>query len=246
VIGYSPDDMTVPWNTTPQFFRTLSMYDAYVTTKSYGVTELTALGARKVVFSPNGFDPLLHRPCSDAQGNHPPRDIDIGFIGAYEAERARSILSLCNAGLRVSVYGSGWEHLRSRLPGFLTVNSSVMGPMYAQSLCRFRIALGFLRKINRDLQTTRSVEIPACGVFMLAERSEEHRGLFREGLEADYFGSDEELITKARYYLQEPVVRERIAAAGRERAVNGRYSYAWRLVDVLRELQIEPPHLPAE
>ena len=68
---------------------------------------------------------------------------------------------------------------------------------------------------------------------MLAERTDEHLALFEEGIEAEYFDSNEELLDKVRYYLSHEDERKRIAAAGRERCVRSGYSNEDRLSKML-------------
>jgi spore maturation protein CgeB len=85
----------------------------------------------------------------------------------------------------------------------------------------------------RDETTTRTYEIPACGGFMLHERSPELQGLFEEDKEVACFASGRELAEKIEYYLAHPEERKAIAAAGHARCVPA-YSYDHRVAQILR------------
>ena len=225
IVGYSPDDMMNPGNQSREFLDGLPLYDLYFTTKSYNVGELKDLGCPRVEFVANAFDSHLHRPVDVPEPERRTLGGPVGFIGNPEEDRARSISLLSRQGVPVKVWGSGWEEWRQRLGGRFEVGGEgQFGEAYVRVICSFDINLAFLRKVNRDLQTTRSIEIPACGAFMLAERTEEHLGLFEEGKEAEFFADDEELLRKVRYYLDHPDERKAIAAAGRERCLRDGYS----------------------
>jgi spore maturation protein CgeB len=161
----------------------------------------------------------------------------VGFIGAYERERAESILFLAKNGVSIRVWGQGWNKKNYLShPNIKIENMPLWGEDYAKAICSFGINLNFLRRVNRDLQTTRSIEIPACGGFMLAERTDEHLRLFDEGKEAEFFDSDEELLDKVRYYLAHEDELRLIARAGRERCLKGGYSYQERMGKLFLQL----------
>jgi hypothetical protein len=222
LIHYSPDDMFNPANQTARYLAGIGEYDLHVTTKSYNVAELRAAGARDVLFVDNAFDPAAHRPMVLTAQEQARFASGAGFIGAAEPDRERQMRILAGAGVPVSVWGSGWKQ-RMGGPALDLRGGDLLGDDYARAICATRVNLGFLRKVNRDLQTTRSVEIPACGGFLLAERTEEHLRLFREGVEAEFFSSPDELVRKARHYLGHEDERARIARAGRERCLRDGY-----------------------
>lgn len=222
VVGYSPDDMSGPHNQTARFLSSLAYYDVYFTTKTYGVTELKALGCKDVRFVGNGYDPDTHRPCQIAEEDKLLLGGGVGFIGDYERERADSIRFLADNGVNLRVWGPNWHKMPPHR-NVIIEGRPLWGDDYVKAICSFDINLCFLRKINRDMQTQRTMEIPACEAFMLAERTAEHSGLFEEDKEAVFFSNNNELLRKCQYYLAHKTERERIALSGRRRCLDSGY-----------------------
>lgn len=236
-VGYSPDDMYAPHNQSRHFKKSLKMYDLYFTTKSYGVAELKSMGALTVIFLQNAFCLYTHRPMQVTKIDRERFGGPVGFVGTFEKDRAASVHKLARNEVSIRIWGNGWGRERLRYSNLNIMGRAIYGDDYATALCAFDINLCFLRKINRDLQTTRSIEIPACGAFMLAERTDEHLSLFEEGKEAEFFETDEELLDKVRYYLRHVDQRKRIADAGRERCIKSGYSYHDRIKDMMHHIK---------
>ena len=78
---------------------------------------------------------------------------------------------------------------------------AVYGGELARVFGASKVSLSFLRRANRDLHTSRTFEIPACGGFQLSERTEEVLNFFEEGKEIECFSSLDELKDKITYYL---------------------------------------------
>lgn len=229
LILYSEDDMYARHNQSVYFRRCLPMYDFIFTTKSYNVQELAGMGAKKVIFVDNAYHRALHRPLPVNENDRERLGADVIFVGSFEETRAEYMLYLAENGIKVRIWGCRWERWKGRHPNLIVEGQPLYEEDYVKALCASKIALCFLRKVNRDLQTSRTMEIPACGAFMLAERTEEHLRLFEEGEEAEFFESKQELLKKVRYYLQHEDERARIAEAGRKRCEISGYSHHDRL-----------------
>ena len=233
-IAHSCDDMINPENQSARYLEGVPLYDLHVTTKSYNISELEALGARSAIFLDNSYDPEVHRPVEPTAEERERLGAEVGFIGGYEDDRAQMMLRLAQAGIPVTVRGPEWGRMmKASHPNLRILDDWMDSHDYPRSLAATRINLGFLRKCNRDLQTTRSVEIPACRSFMLAERTDEHQRLFREGVEAEFFGDFDELVKKCRFYLANENERLKIAERGHRRCVRGGYTYEQRIRGVV-------------
>lgn len=233
LISYTEDDMYRKSNQSRYYLKGLDLYDIIFTTKSYNANpdELASLGARKVVFVDKAYDRDFHRPVDLSEEDQSNFGAEVGFIGTFEAERAQLIFYLAKNGIEVRVFGNGWGGWTNKHPNLKIENRPLYGDEYIKGLSATKINLCFLRKLNRDLQTDRTMEIPACGSFMIAERTVEHKRLFLEDKEAVYFDvhNPNELIKKVRFYLKNNMERIKIANAGRERCLNNGYSHHDRL-----------------
>jgi len=244
LVAYSPDDQLNAANHSRRYLAALRLYDIVFTTKSFNVPELKAFGAREVVLAGVGFDPATHRPVKLTQREREAFGCDVSFVGTYERERAECLRRLAADGVRLKVWGNGWR--RMRRPGPLACaiqGSAVYGDDYARVICASKINLAFLRTQMRDRITTRSVEIPACGGFMLAQRTREHLEHFAEDREAVYFSTYEELRQKVWRYLEDDEARGCIARAGRARCLSNGYANHDRLRKMLEHVHLVRAHL---
>ena len=130
----------------------------------------------------------------------------VGFIGHWEPVTERRLLHL------VRERRAG-EDLRRRLGrrrgGERAVAQAVqhrfvIGDEYARAIVSFDVNLGIVSKWNRNHTASRTFQIPALGAFLLHERNELVTRYFKEGVEAEFFDSDDELLEKCRHYLAHP------------------------------------------
>lgn len=238
IVYYTPDDIVSKHNLSLPLKHSLKEWDLLFTTKTFNISELRALNVRRPVLVGKSFDSLLHRPLTaDAVGQEFER-FDLVFIGSYEEQRCRSINAVADAGFSVVVYGAGkggWQ--RARLRPNVELRSSVFARDYCVAWHTGKVAMCFLRKLNRDRITQRSMEIAAIGRAMLAEKTDEHDQHFTDGIEYLGFSNDTELVSQARRLVGDKELRRSLGANIRRRCEFGGYSTTHRAQEMLSAIQ---------
>jgi len=218
-------------NRSRHFIRSIPLYDLLITTKRSEQDLYRNLGGAHVEVMLHGYDANLFRPLEAWSGHLAPFRSDVCFVGRCEPHYRRRIAAAAETGASVAVWGD-WKRGTVWTPSLrrLVRGPGVWEEDYVRALNSTKIGLGLLKKgKGPDSSTTRSFEIPACGTFLLAERSSEHLQLFEEGKEAEFFDSDGEMREKIDWYLDHEAEREQIAAAGRARCIRSGYSYLERM-----------------
>ena len=217
--------------------KTAKYYDFHFVQRSVNIPELKKYGANRAELCYRSYDPEFHRPVILSDSDKLKYKTKVGFIGTYEKDREEYIAYLIKNGITVTVTGDGWPGC-SQWPFIKPYykGPSIYGEPYIKTINGMDISLHFLRHENRDEQDSRTFEIPACGVFMLAEKTALHLSLFEDGKEAVFFDTKEELLEKILFYMDNAAAREKISNAGLARCERSGYSHAERLKEVLNKI----------
>lgn len=241
IAGYNNDDPFSPHYQKWMWRHFLACIPEYDIVFSYRITNLDdfrAAGAKRVELLRSWYVPERNYPTALTNDESARYGCDVMFAGHYEDDgRLEYLERVVESGWKLKLYGHdyGWHPAlkRSRVLERFVPLSTVWGEEYNKALAGAKIALCFFSKLNRDTYTRRCFEIPATGTFMLSEHSEDLVGLFRPGVEADYFTSPNELLDKLDIYLKNDDLRHRVSAAGRARLLTDGHDVVSRMRHVL-------------
>lgn len=215
----------------------LPEYDCIFDTKRALKRGVSAeMRARERVVLPHGYDPELHRPVLLDDHERKQYGCDVGYVGNHAPRKEKILLDLVRLRPEVNlrIWGHRWLTADSRLHKFVA-GAGISGTEYVRAVSGSSVSLGIMGYDDKvvDETSTRTFEIPACGRFMLHERTPEVLELFEEGKEIECFDSAEEIARKVDHYRVNREERERIAAAGYRRCVPA-YSYDKRVEFIVR------------
>lgn len=169
--------------------------------KEYGKKAFFIFGADKERFRPINLEKIY----------------DVSFIGTPKADRLKYIRFLLKNGIKIKIYGGGWERY-SDLRGIY--GGRVSDEDFPKVVNQSKINIVFSK--NNDGKThisDRLPEIMMCKSFSLVEYDRNYHSIFKEGREIITFREKEELLRKIRYYLIHEKECEKIASRAYKRVL---------------------------
>jgi spore maturation protein CgeB len=230
-VFYTPDNVIEAHNSSRQLEASWKEWSVVFTTKRFNAPDFEERGVRTTHVMGNAFDPEVHRPMEAQEVGSDFERFDVVFAGFVERERRDAINRLASVGLRAIVFGE------ARSWGEMHPSVELRPPAYhldySRAMHTAKVALCFLRKINRDTVTTRSLEIPAMARPMAAERTDEHDALFEDGREYLGFATVDELVSAVGSLINDEPRRQTLRRAARERCLSSGYSTLDRAQEML-------------
>lgn len=228
VINYNIDDPLGPRDGArfKAYRRSLPHYDLNAVVRQENVAEAYALGAKNVMRVYRSADEISHAPRPLTAQDHQTWDSEVLFLGTWFPERGPFLLDLIRRGVPLTIRGPNW-HKAPEWPQLKSYwkGGSIAGDDYAKAIQCAKVNLGLLSRENRDLHTTRSLEIPASGSLLCAERTDEHTTMYSEGREALFWKDAGECADMCRFALADERRRSAIANSGHQRVMkNGHYN----------------------
>jgi spore maturation protein CgeB len=241
LVGYNNDDPFAP--TQPQylwrhFLSSIPKYDLMLAYRHANIDDMRKAGAKRVELMRSWYVAERNHPIELTDKDKLQFACDVVFIGHYEPDQRLSCLEeIVRQGFNLRLFGPTkyWSKPLSNSPllRHLAPTKMVWGEDYNRALSGAKIALCFFSKLNRDTYTRRCFEIPATKTMMLSEYSNDLASLYREGIEADYFKNQEEMIKKIKFYINDESSRKEVADAGYHKVTNSGHDVNSRMIDML-------------
>lgn len=208
------------------YLRALPFYDLVAVVRDVNVREARERGVRNVMRIFRSADEVAHHPRMVPSPERHRYASEVAFVGTWKPERGPFMAELIRLGVPLSIWGDQWHKarewsiIRQHWRGL-----GVFDDRYAKIILSAKVVLGLLSKENRDFHTQRSMEIPALGALLCAERTGEHMSLYDDGVEAVFWSTPEECAAACRRLLSDDAYRASVARRGRERLLrNGHYN----------------------
>lgn len=137
------------------------------------------------------------------------KEIDVSFIGTPMSDRVNYINYLLKKGIKVKVFGTGWEKYKE----FASIYGGKLSPEeMVEIINKSKINLSFSKNYEGVSGfKSRVFEVSACNSFILVEKFDGYSKFLKPTKELVMFDGKEDLLKKITYYLKNDKERKEIA-----------------------------------
>ncbi len=224
LVNYANDNpfSTENWRRFSHYRAALPYYDLVVVVFSDIVKRAEEAGARRVIRKFISADEVAHRPRVLGAAQKARYASEVAFVGTWmPVQRGPLVVELIRRGVPVSVWGNLWH----KAPEWPLIRPCWRGPGvydddgYAAIIQSAKICLGLVNKTSGNLHTDRSIQIPALGTVLCAERTSEHMMMYKDREEAVFWDDVSECAALCRELLADEPRRVAMARRGHARAI---------------------------
>ncbi len=230
LVNYANDNPFGPenWRGFGRYRKSLPYYDLTVVVFEQIVEQARQAGAKKVIRKYISADEIAHLSCGNSSESKEGYRSEVVFVGTwFKEQRGPFVAELIRRGVPLAIWGDHWQKAKEwpiiaphwRGPGVYDEAE------YASILRSARICLGLVNKTSGNLHTDRSIQIPALGSVLCAERTSEHMAMYIDRKEAVFWDDAKECASICKELLLNEKKREKIAVRGHQRAIeNGLFN----------------------
>ena len=236
ILLFNHDTIQIKKNCNSRFINSIPLYSCVLTTKKQDLEKYKLYGAKEIRLIRNAVSNHNLIKSFSEYKSHNNYIYDVGFIGRWEFNREKLICDLASK-LKISfvVAGPGWERSRLNSKSNVKVLKAVWGDDYFGLLSQIKINLGLLSKIAKDNETTRLVEIPASGNFMVTEYNENNEILFKNIKDFCLFRNENDLIVLITKLLKDYDFLNYLKKKQKECIIKAKMSWKDQLVPILED-----------
>ena len=225
------------------FLDNLPCYDCTFTFIRSSIPGLYQLGAPRVEYLQFAHDQYIHRPVELSPAEFDIFKNDIAYIGNWGPFKEAWATHLAPCGLKI--WGENWDHgdwgspskKCWQKPGREELG---LGGDMAKVCAATKVIFNLIMVENECAHSLKTFEIPACGGFMLTNRTDEQLEILEEDRHAAYYSTKEELLDKLDFYLKHDETRKKISRAGRERVKGETYDKrAEKIMKIYKEMKCQ-------
>lgn len=222
-----------------RYRRSLYLYDLVVVVFEDAIQPAKDAGAKKVIRKFLSADEVAHCQAELNTLMKTQKKHDVVFVGTcFGRRRSSFVAELIDLGIPLSIWGDHWSKAKEwkRIEPHWRGQGVYNDTDYASLLMSGKICLGLLNQESGNLHTDRSIQIPALGSLLCAERTSEHLAMYIDNKEAVFWGSAEECAEKCLKLLANQDLMIDIARQGHARAMHNNYFNEPVMESILEEI----------